>query len=89
MKRRLILAVSIGAALDLITVAGLLLVTERSLSDIAFWGLSAYYAGIALTYALTEKYCRRKVRRRPLGDPVIVTLSREEWEHGKESKYTA
>ena len=89
MKRRLILAVSIGAALDLITVAGLLLVTERSLSDIAFWGLSAYYAGIALTYALTEKYCRRRARHRPLGDPVIVTLSREEWERGKESKYTA
>lgn len=89
MKRRLILAVSIGAALDLITVAGLLLVTERSLSDIAFWGLSAYYAGIALTYALTEKYCRRRARHRPLGDPVIITLSREEWERGEKEKYSA
>lgn len=87
MRRRLFLAVSAGAVAFLRTAEELWYRTNMELPEIVFWAMTAYVVGIIVTYAVSDKFRIKRVPARK--DPVLITLDREEWERGEETKYPA
>ena len=79
MSKRLLFAVCTGAVSFLRTAEELWYRTNMGLPGIVFWSLTAYFAGIVATYAVTEMF-RIKIMRRKK-NPATVDL-REEWRHG-------
>lgn len=87
MKKRIWIAVTVGAVAFLRVAEELVFRTNMDLPSIAFWSVAAYIGGIAVTYAVTDKF---RIKRIPAKKrPVLVTLDREEWERGEKEKYSA
>ena len=86
MKNRIWLAVMVGAVAFLRTAEELCFRTNMDLPGIVFWSMTAYVTGIALTYAVTD---RIQIKRVPARRQILITLDREEWERGEETKYPA
>lgn len=87
MKNRIWPAVAIGAVAFLRTAEELWFRTNLDLPGITFWSMTAYVAGIAFTYAVTDRIRIKRVPARR--SQVLITLDREEWERGEETKYPA
>lgn len=78
MKRRLFIAVSIGAISFLRVAEELWFRTKMPVHGIIFWSLTVYFAGIVITYAVTDAFRIKIARKRQ--NPKVVTLDRKEWE---------
>lgn len=87
MKNRIWPAIMVGAVAFLRTAEELWFRTNLNLPGITFWSMAAYVAGIAFTYAVTDRIRIKRVPARR--SQVLITLDREEWERGEETKYPA
>lgn len=87
MKNRILPAVAIGAVAFLRMAEELYFRTTLDLPGITFWSMTAYVAGIALTYAVTDRIRIKRVPARR--SQVLITLYREEWERGKKNERSA
>lgn len=87
MKHRILLAVSVGAVAFLRTAEELWFRTNLNLPGITFWSMAAYVAGIALTYAVTDRIRIKRVPARR--SQVLITLDRKEWNSGKKNERSA
>lgn len=79
-KNKIWLGITTGSVAFLRTAEELWYRTNMDLPGIVFWSLTAYFAGIVATYAVTEMF-RIKIMRRKK-NPATVDL-REEWRHGR------
>lgn len=86
MKNRIWPAVAIGAVAFLRTAEELCFWTNLDLPGITFWSMTAYVAGIALTYVVTD---RIQIKRVPARRQILITLDREERKHGKKKERPA
>lgn len=86
MKNRIWPAVAIGAVAFLRTAEELWFRTNLNLPGITFWSMAAYVAGIALTYAVTD---RIRIKRVPARRQILITLDRKEWNSGKKNERSA
>lgn len=86
MKNRIWPAIMVGAVAFLRTAEELCFRTNMDLPGIAFWSMTAYFAGIALTYAVTDKF---RIKRVPARRQILITLDREERKHGKKKERPA
>lgn len=87
MKNRIWLAVMVGAVAFLRTAEELCFRTNMDLPGIVFWSMAAYVAGIALTYAVTDRIRIKRVPARR--SQVLITLDRKEWNSGKKNERSA
>lgn len=85
MKNRIWPAIMVGAVAFLRT-AEVLFWTNLDLPGITFWSMTAYVAGIAFTYAVTD---RIRIKRVPARRQILITLGREERERGKKKERPA
>ena len=87
MKNRIWPAIMVGAVAFLRTAEELWFRTNLDLPGIVFFSITAYFVGIITAYAVAERF---RIKRVPAKrQPVLVTLDREEWERGEETKYPA
>lgn len=81
MKKRLFIAVSIGAIFFLRAAEELYFRTKIPIHGVAFWSLAAYFEGITITYAVTDVFCIKIARK--LKRQKIITTREREWKHGR------
>lgn len=87
MKNRIWPAIMVGAVAFLRTAEELWFRTNLDLPGITFWSMTAYVAGIAFTYAVTDRIRIKRVPARR--SQVLITLDRKEWNSGKKNERPA
>lgn len=82
--KRYIAADLAGACAEVITVIILWNFTKLDIVPIVLWGMLAFIAGICIALAASDRIeAKRKRRNRKYRGVRIITLDREEWDHGR------
>lgn len=84
MKRKYIVADFAGACTEVLTAIILWNFTQIDVFGIVFWAMLAFIAGICVALEVSDRIeSKRKRRSRKYRGVRIITLDREEWEHGR------
>lgn len=84
MKRKYIEADLVGASAEVITVIILWNYTKIDIFGIVFWAFLAFIVGTCIALAASNRIeAKRKRRNRKYRGVRIITLDREEWDHGR------
>lgn len=84
MKRKYIAAYVVGACAEVLTAIILWNFTKLDIFPILIWAMLAFLAGICIALAASDRIeAKRKRRNRKYRGVRIITLDREEWDHGR------